>query len=206
VSPSDNGFMRQPWFVVEELGVEPGHRVVRLLGVEWRTTSLWWVSALWMVSFGAVFATAIAPRSRQNPRSMVGLGALVPPAALVHTLGHWTGGRLVGAPLSGVVLNASIPFDLYPEMDEVAGRVHLARALGGPLMSLAVGGVTAFLGARHRSLRLRYFGALNLMIGICALAPIPDIDGPVVLREVRLLLAGKRPLSSSGASQDPGRY
>jgi Zn-dependent protease len=92
----------------------------------------------------------------------------------------------VGAPLSGVVFTATLAYQLYPEEGDQPSHVHLTRALGGPLAHLLLGLAALLawsLGGRNRL--LGYLAGLNLAFATASMAPIPTMDGGVVLRELR---------------------
>ncbi len=58
---------------------------------------------------------------------------------MVHQLGHSIAARQTGYPMSGVAFWGPLGLSVYPK-DEPAlpGRVHIKRALGGPLLSLVL--------------------------------------------------------------------
>ena len=145
-------------------------------GVRLRTTGYAWIAPLWMGLCGLGLGLALS-RWTGGETFDVRYAVLVPVGAAVHTAGHLVGGALVGAPMDGLVLNSSIPFDVYPTPAGTRA-VHLARALGGPILSALVGVVFLGFGGPLPT----YFGALNLFIALGALVPIRDIDGSVVWR------------------------
>ncbi len=65
---------------------------------------------------------------------------------LVHQLGHAWAARRTGYPMIGVAFWGLLSSSIYPR-DEPAlpARVHIRRALGGPLASLAATLITALL-------------------------------------------------------------
>lgn len=65
---------------------------------------------------------------------------------LVHQLGHSIAARQTGYPMSGVAFWGPLGLSVYPK-DEPAlpGRLHIKRALGGPLLSLVLTVVAGLL-------------------------------------------------------------
>ncbi len=83
------------------------------------------------------------------------IGALVATALhwlseLVHQLGHSIAARQTGYPMIGVCFWGSLASSIYPKDEpSLPGRLHIKRALGGPIMSgvitLAAGLLYLFL-------------------------------------------------------------
>jgi hypothetical protein len=181
--------MNRPWFVVENIE-EPPHKLFSIGSVELLATPLWWVSLVWMFAFGVAVALWFAPANGFREKLFVGFGygLMVPLAAGTHNLGHFLGGKIAGAPMHAFLLNASIPFDLYREEDEneQPSRVHLLRALGGPVFSALVGTfVLALNSVAVHNIFVQFYGSMNCFIAIGAMFPIPAIDGEIWLRELR---------------------
>lgn len=58
---------------------------------------------------------------------------------LIHHLGHAGAARNTGYPMRGIRFVHVLAFSLYPKDEpELPGRIHIRRALGGPLMSFLV--------------------------------------------------------------------
>lgn len=177
-----------PPYVLEPVEKVPPHKLGRALGLEWWGSSYWWVGPLWMLAAGSAMA-ALSHR-RAGGAAKLGLGAgygtLIAGSIVAHQLGTLAGGTLVGAPLSDVVLTATLAYDRYPAGPPPSRRVHLGRALGGPLGNLLVG-LTAL--ALHRTTwrtaPLRFLAVLNLLFTTAALAPLPTMDGGVLVAQLR---------------------
>lgn len=119
-----------------------------------------------------------------------------------HAFGHILSGTLAGSPMDELLITATRDVNIYHgDQDAVAGQVHLARALGGPLMNLAVAGLCSRL---LRALRpglgadvIAQLAATNHFYGLGGLLPLPSVDGWVIWREVfrllRRLMAAARP-------------
>jgi Zn-dependent protease len=174
--------------VVEPLPAVPSRRLGSLLGADWYLSRYASVAPLWLLALGGAVARRTTRGSGLAKTVRLGGGyALLTVASMVwHQLGQLAGGRVVGAPLSGVVVTATLAYQLYPEEGDQPSRVHLARALGGPLAHLVLG--LAALRAwsiRRRNRILGYLASLNLAFAAASTAPIPTMDGGVVLRELR---------------------
>lgn len=168
--------------------VDPGRHLLTIAGVDWRGTDRWWLSFLAMAAGGIVLSVLI---DRDG-----GLGAILARgvlygfaiflASFVHWLGHLIGGRLVGAPMTGHLVTSTRQINLYHDIAPLPRRVHLGRALGGPIANIGVG-VLALLAyvVGLDAVVLLVFGGLNLVFGVGALAPLSMTDGGVVLRELR---------------------
>ena len=157
-----------------------------VFGLRWLGTRAWWVAPLWMIPLGAIFGLLVAPlaNTRDAWLQLLGYGLLVPVSAFLHNLGHLAGGMIVGAPMHAGLVTSTIPIDLYSDEPQPS-RVHVGRAIAGPLTSALVGVALLVFATAARSDLIRVFGAINLGIGIGALFPVPGIDGAVVLRELR---------------------
>lgn len=182
--------MKKPWIVFEDLENRPPRKLLSLGSVDVYATRLWWISLIWMFGFGIAAGLLFAPVSGFREKLIVGLGygLLVILAAATHNLGHFLGGRLVGAPMSAFLLNASIPIDRYTDKDErqLASKIHLSRALGGPVFSALVGSVVLSINAvAVNNAFIQFYGVMNWFIAVGAMLPISGIDGETWWREMR---------------------
>ncbi len=134
------------------------------------------------------FGPPLSLASRLNDAALftvaVGLGTLV------HALGHILGGKLVGSPMAELLLTATRGVNLYHgDQSALPGRVHLGRALGGPVLNLLVGlaflALTPIAGEGPTQALLSRLAAVNLFFGAGAFLPLPSVDGEVIWREVR---------------------
>lgn len=58
---------------------------------------------------------------------------------LIHQLGHAGAARNTGYPMRGIRFVHVLAFSLYPKDEpELSGKIHIRRALGGPLISFLV--------------------------------------------------------------------
>jgi hypothetical protein len=182
--------MHKPWFVFEDIKKSPPRKLVALGSVDLLATRLWWLSLGWMFAFGIAAGLAFAPGSGFREKLIIGLGygLLVSLAAATHNLGHFLGGSLVRASMTAFLLNASIPIDCYNDKDEreLPSKIHLSRALGGPVFSALVGTVILYVNAMVvNNDFIHFYGVMNCFIAVGAMFPIPGIDGGILWREMR---------------------
>src|SRR5262249_15072621 len=96
-------------------------------------------------------------------------------------LGHIVSGRWVKAPMSAVLVTATLPVNVYDDEGETHPReVHLARAVGGPIAS-AVAFIFFFFLAVSLGWSLLWIASLsNLLLCLGSLAPVESLDGSVI--------------------------
>lgn len=107
-------------------------------------------------------------------------------AELLHQLGHAYAARRTGYPMTGIrfwfVLGASIyPADEPP----LPGRIHIRRALGGPIVSVSLGVIAAVIVPLLSGLAawlVAFFAFDNLIVmGAGAFLPLGFTDGSTIL-------------------------
>ena len=115
---------------------------------------------------------------------MLGVAAFT----LTHAFGHLLSGKLVGSSMDELLFTATRGVNIYDgDQTLVPGRVHLGRALGGPIANLlcaallflllpSTGGFLADVIASTAS--------TNLFAGAGSFLPLPSIDGQVIWREL----------------------
>jgi hypothetical protein len=174
--------MTQPLLVAENIDTTPRRTLFMFLGVPWTATPQAWLGVLAQMTFGVAAAVVMG----------VGLasgllwGVLVVLSVALHSIGHILGGLSVGSPMDENLVTATRHVNIYRnDPPDLPSRVHLGRALGGPLMNLAVGVLGLAIFGLSGSLTLLLFGGFNLFVGIGALAPVPSVDGEVIWRELR---------------------
>lgn len=106
-----------------------------------------------------------------------------------HHFGHWLAGKVAGYPMNGLLLVYVLAVGRYPQDEpDLPARVHIQRALGGPLASFLLtlaagvlagrlwpaGGVGAYLAA---------FAFLDnlLVFTLGALLPLGFTDGSTLM-------------------------
>lgn len=172
-------------FILENTEVAHHRKLFTLLGTECRATPLAWVNLPLMAGFGIVLAVLFAPVDSFGSQVGVGIvyGVLLITSTYVHALGHIISSRLVNAPMTALIATATVNTTYYEDTETYPSRVHVGRALGGPVFSLLLGVVAlALAGDSHV---LRFLGIVNLLLVAITLSPLATLDGAVVLRELR---------------------
>ena len=118
---------------------------------------------------------------------------------VVHAAGHILGGLLVRSPMDELLFTATRGINLYSgDQARFPGRVHLGRAIGGPLLNLVWAALLfAVLPLVRPSFPADLAASLastSLFIGAGSFLPLPSVDGWVIWREVvRGLMPRRRP-------------
>ncbi len=110
-------------------------------------------------------------------------------ATLVHHYGHAFAAAQTGHPMAGVRFRFGIATSLYPDNEpQLPARVHIRRALGGPIASVVLamiaGGAAVILrSAGSQAWTLALITALDslLVVGLGALIPLGFTDGSTLL-------------------------
>ena len=169
--------------------LESGRRrtLFTLFKVPWTATVDSWQFITSRLVMGIVIALIFMDDDGLTTRLLWGLlfGALVGLSNVLHIMGHFIGGKLVGAPMDeNLVTKYSILTAYHEDPAKVPGRIHLARAAGGPLMTvfvslLSIAGWLLFDGRV-----LGFLAVLNMIIAFQVLLPLPGADGEVIWREL----------------------
>jgi Zn-dependent protease len=104
----------------------------------------------------------------------------------LHQLGHAFAAKRAGYPMTGIrfwfVLGASV----YPPDEPVLpGRIHIQRALGGPIVSMLVGVIAGAIAAITTGLPgwlIAFFAFDSLVVmGLGAFVPLGFTDGSTII-------------------------
>ncbi|MBN1202837.1 MAG: hypothetical protein JXJ20_13380 [Anaerolineae bacterium] len=180
--------MANPMGVFEDIQTTPRRPLFTLLGVRWLATPYAVLSIPIFVGLGVVIGLVGSAGETPGTSLLIGLvyGLLLFLMNVLHSLGHILSGKLVGAPMDANLVTATRHINIYDgPQDGYPRRVHLGRALGGPLMNILVGIVTLIVWALVGGDVLRFFAVVNLVAGIGSLAPVRSVDGEVIWRELR---------------------
>ncbi len=180
-----------PLFVMEDIDTTPRRDLFTLFGVRWTATPLAWMSLVAQIGLGvvvSVVATFITGGTLVSGLLLGVLwGILITLTASLHSIGHILGGLYVGSPMQENLVTASRQVNIYRhDPATLPSRIHLGRALGGPLLNIIVGLIVLLLLALDggTNLTLLFFAGINLAIGLGAFAPFPSVDGEVIWREL----------------------
>ena len=179
--------MGNPLMVFENIKTTSRRRLFTLWGVPWLATSWAWASIPFFLGLG--IALAVIVQTGDSGEERLGMGAaygvLLLLANTLHSVGHIIGGKLVGHPMNANLVTATRQINIYRgHQGHLPRRVHLGRALGGPLMNLAAGLIALIVGQIVAGQLIDAFGWINVIIALAAFAPIPTVDGEVIWREL----------------------
>lgn len=175
-------------FVVEDLDRSRQTKMFTFLGVDYYSTPKAWISLPITIIVGIVIALLFAPDEQLQAQviSGIGYGFIIMISSFCHGVGHILSSRLVNAPVTYIIETATVYVIQYDDKIDQPSRVHLARALGGPVFNLLLGiaaiAIYRFALPNHF---LLFFGIVNLGFGVFTLLPIPTLDGAVIWRELR---------------------
>jgi len=165
-----------------------GRTLFTLLGVPWKTSPKAWLFIPTRLGFSLVIALVFLRSYSIPERVMFGFlyAGLVVFSQCIHILGHTLSSKYVRSPMAAnVILDTKILTYYPPDARNLPRRIHLGRALGGPVLN----GITALIGliawlltGSHIWL---FFTLLNLALSLGVLLPFPGVDGQVVWRELR---------------------
>lgn len=171
-------------FVAEQLDPSAHRRLFTVFGVAYVATRWAWLNLVLLLAAGLTLA---AVSGDGGTLALVGRGlvmaALLEVALVVHGLGHIASSRLVGAPMRSMILTATVAITDFSDDDAAAPRprrAHLGRALGGPLLNLAAALFAVVAHAIIGGQPIAVFAAVNGIIGVFTLLPIPSLDGAVL--------------------------
>jgi hypothetical protein len=180
--------MANPIGVFEDIQTAARRRLFTVWGIPWLATPWAWLSIPAFLFAGVLIATFSGVGGSGEATFGIGLvyGALLFGMNILHTAGHMLSSTLVGARMDAVLVTATRHITLYNgPQDDLPSRIHVGRALGGPLMNIAVGLVALALAGAAGGRYVGFFGTVNLVVGLVALLPIRSVDGEVIWREMR---------------------
>jgi hypothetical protein len=164
-----------------------GRVLFKVAGVPWTVTPRSREFLASRLVLGMVAAALFLPEEDWSRRAWFGLldALLILLSNVAHILGHTLSGLYAGSPMSENLITPTSIFTIYrDDPPNLAGRVHLARALGGPLANLVLGG-TALAGCITFGGHPALFAAvLNLLLAVVLLLPLRGADGEVIWREL----------------------
>lgn len=175
-------------FVAESVREDQSRKLFTLFGVDYRVTRYAWLNPVLMAGIGIVVAYVWAPASLQSAPIVTGIifGLLILLAIFCHGLGHVISSRMVQAPVSFVLITATVNVTHYDDVDEQSSRVHVGRSLGGPLANLILGFLSGILYMTVTpSPFLLFFSVVCILMGLMTLLPIPSLDGAVIWHNLR---------------------
>lgn len=169
-----------------------GNRLFRLFGVDIRVHPSWLLFALfvaWSLATGSLPVAFEGLPERAYWGMAVAIMAGLAASIVLHEMGHTLVARSMGLPIERITLFA---FGGVAELTEEpkAARTELLMAVAGPLVSVGLAVVLAFvagaleaIGARPEIVgALAFLASLNLTLAVFNLIPAFPLDGGRVLR------------------------
>lgn len=168
-------------------------RLFRLAGIEIRAFPSAFIAAAFLWALLAAAAHAFLDLAWPTAAA-AGFAAALSHfgGELWHQLGHAAAARRAGFPMEAVSFHGLLGTSIYPAGEPaLPGRVHVRRALGGPLASLALaaGAAAVWLILPSAAGLARTFtlfvSAENLLVfGLGSLLPLGFTDGSTLLRHL----------------------
>lgn len=182
--------------------IESGSRRIlfTLLGVPWTVTPKSLLFIPTRIGFGMIISFLFLSAYPFRERVLFGIiyGFLVAGTNVLHIIGHTLGGKYVNAPMDENLITEFSIFTAYlNDPDDLPARVHLCRALGGPITNILIGAFGLLIQQRISSHLLLFFALMNLLLGLAVLLPIPAADGEILWREIR-----RKNNPKNGSNQD----
>jgi len=136
---------------------------------------------------GIIAALLLLPAETIPMRLVFGVvyGGVILSVNVLHIIGHTLSARLVGGPIDeNVILQNHIRTSYLHDPPDLPSRIHIGRALGGPVMNLLVG-LPLLIGWSVWGGHVLLFGAvMHLLNGLgLLLLPVPGADGETLWRE-----------------------
>ena len=145
--------------------------------------------ALW-----AIFTRSASRRKPDNSRLQWSREGFLKMAVVLgsewcHNLAHLIASNWIGKPMDQMRIQAGMPRCIYHEINDhdVTPRQHIARSMGGPIVSLLLLPVTGLMRTLTKTDSIagetaRTAFQTNLFLSLVSLLPIPGIDGGPILK------------------------
>lgn len=176
--------------MIEDIKTVRRIRIGRLWGVTIWITSLKWLGPIFFFSLYFIFTLPnITLTLMERAYHSLVFAIAVEITTTIHAFGHILSGKMVDSAMDELLITSTRDVNrYYGDQSLVPGRIHLARALGGPLLNLIVAGVFILIaspaGTGFSSSLLNHLIAINLFYGIGSFLPIRTVDGEVIWREI----------------------
>lgn len=135
---------------------------------------------------GVVVALLTLPDIAITERVLIGLGygLLLLLTLFLHIIGHILSSRMIHAPVREAFIAPTLIQVHHHDATDASVRIHLVRALGGPVMNLCLGVLSLLIWNITGAPVALAFAVSNFAIGLLVLLPLPTVDGEVIWREV----------------------
>ena len=171
----------------------PGHTLTRIWGTPIVVVGRTWLPLAELASW--IFLSWWSSRRDpgHTPGMNLGLGAINTLTVLgsewCHNLAHVAAAHVVDRPMDALRITWGMPLCVYYQLEDarVTPRQHIARALGGPLFTLAAAlGLGRIRSMTRSSTAAREIAdtalGANLVILSAGMLPYPGLDGGVILK------------------------
>ena len=157
-----------------------------LLDVPWTADAKSWQFVPPKLVIGVVIALLALPDIPIAERILTGLGygLLLLFTLFLHIIGHILSSRMIHAPVREARITPILIEVHHHDTTDVPTRIHLIRALGGPVMNLCLGLLSLLIWNLTTAHMALAFAVSNFAIGLFVLLPFPTVDGEVIWREV----------------------
>jgi hypothetical protein len=175
--------------MTQQLRPPAGRPLGRLAGLDlaWMPSTLWGMAAIW-IGLGAIAYFLLGFNLWEA--LLGGLSGVVIHwcSEFWHQYGHVLAARRTGYPMTGLRFWGIFSTSLWPpDEPPLPGRIHIQRALGGPIASILLGVLAllapAVIGPNRLGWWLAVFAAFDnlLVLGLGAFAPLGFTDGSTIL-------------------------
>lgn len=164
-----------------------GRVLFRLMGIPWTYDSKSWQFIVPKFVIGLVVAFIFLREQTLMQRFGYGVlyGVLLNLILALHIVGHTISSKWVGAPMAENFITPKLIITTYHDDGNVSRRIHLGRAVGGPIMNISLGLITLVLWRIIGGHVLLYIALANLIFAAIVLLPFSGADGDVIWRELR---------------------
>lgn len=178
----------QPLGVFEDIQTTPRRYLFPVLGIRVYATPLAWLLPVLLLPSTFVLTLIFYPGLGFVERLSLTLQWIVLTVLLasIHSLGHMISGELASAPMDYLLVTATRQINIYADdQEQFPPRVHIIRAVGGPLANIVAGLISLLVTAiTGPTPALLYFTIANLL-AVLAFLPIPTVDGEVIWKYLR---------------------
>jgi Zn-dependent protease len=168
-----------------------------------------WFPMAEIIVWGLMAHEAGRLHPERNWPARLGVAALTMPVILgsewCHNMAHAAAAKLVGYPADALRISWGMPLLVYHDIEDpnVTPRVHILRALGGPVINIIFLSIAAFLHplTELKSVTRDVVSAglgMNAFLILAGMLPIPGLDGGVALKWA-LVQKGKTPAQADEA-------
>lgn len=176
------------------------HRTLfTLFGIPFTVTSRSWQFVPPKLVIGVAVAFIFLPDEPAGYRLLWGLifGILLVCVLCLHILGHIISSKSVSPPMTEAFITPVLIETHYQaDPENLPGRIHLIRSLGGPIMNLVIGIIALLIWGSIGGYALLFFAGANFVILGMVLLPFKSVDGEVIWREVgRMMRESKKTIS-----------